>query len=187
MLLLKTKQELLNSSVKLEEAQAEATAKTNKQTSAAIEAIKYVNKLNEQSLTIAEKRDKATKEYLKNLDVIRKSDPENPILKEENVKKTLNWINDQFKEPEKRAKAYVDGAGLQMLMRLREQEAALREQLTTSGKLGSSQQELAKFEQQIADIKEKKTLTTQQKAYWQSKTRSAINSIKTLPLSKSLH
>ncbi|EJL6764610.1 phage tail tape measure protein [Vibrio cholerae] len=51
-----------------------------------------------------------------------------------------------------------------MLMRLREQEAALREQLTTSGKLGSSQQELAKFEQQIADIKEKKTLTTQQKS-----------------------
>lgn len=164
LLLLKTKQELLNSSVKSEEAQAEATAKTNKQTSAAIEAIKYVNKLNEQSLTIAEKRDKATKEYLKNLDVIRKSDPENPILKEENVKKTLNWINEQFKEPEKRAKAYVDGAGLQMLMRLREQEAALREQLTTSGKLGSSQQELAKFEQQIADIKEKKTLTAQQKS-----------------------
>ncbi|MBJ6915506.1 hypothetical protein JG636_18980, partial [Vibrio cholerae] len=60
LLLLKTKQELLNSSVKSEEAQAEATAKTNKQTSAAIEAIKYVNKLNEQSLTIAEKRDKAT-------------------------------------------------------------------------------------------------------------------------------
>ncbi|MBF4337855.1 phage tail tape measure protein, partial [Vibrio anguillarum] len=52
----------------------------------------------------------------------------------------------------------------QMIMRLREQEATLSKQLENNAKLGAAQQELVKFEQQIADLKEKKTLTAQQKS-----------------------
>ncbi|MBF4301715.1 hypothetical protein, partial [Vibrio anguillarum] len=46
----------------------------------------------------------------------------------------------------------------------REQEATLSKQLENNAKLGAAQQELVKFEQQIADLKEKKTLTAQQKS-----------------------
>ncbi|EOW9244895.1 phage tail tape measure protein [Vibrio cholerae] len=156
--------DLLSDEIKIEEEAAKKEAEFNKLQNDAIEASQAINKVKEEGLSLDEKREKAIKAYLDNIEKIRKANPQSALLDPKAIEKDLERIKEQFKEPEKRAKAYVDGAGLQMLMRLREQEAALREQLTTSGKLGSSQQELAKFEQQIADIKEKKTLTTQQKS-----------------------
>ncbi|MVC41403.1 phage tail tape measure protein [Vibrio cholerae] len=161
---LKARKELLESTIKSEEEAAKKKAEINQLEKDAIEASQAINKVKEEGLSLDEKREKAIKAYLDNIEKIRKANPQSALLDPKAIEKDLERIKGQFKEPEKRAKAYVDGAGLQMLMRLREQEAALREQLTTSGKLGSSQQELAKFEQQIADIKEKKTLTTQQKS-----------------------
>lgn len=156
--------DLLSDKIKTQEEEAKKKAEINQLEKDAIEASQAINKVKEEGLSLDEKREKATKAYLDNIEKIRKANPQSELLDPKAIEKDLERIKEQFKEPEKRAKAYVDGAGLQMLMRLREQEAALREQLTTSGKLGSSQQELAKFEQQIADIKEKKTLTTQQKS-----------------------
>ncbi|EOW9398458.1 phage tail tape measure protein [Vibrio cholerae] len=156
--------DLLSDKIKTQEEEAKKKAEINQLEKSAIEASQAINKVKEEGLSLDEKREKAVKAYLDNIEKIRKANPQSELLDPKAIEKDLERIKDQFKEPEKRAKAYVDGAGLQMLMRLREQEAALREQLTTSGKLGSSQQELAKFEQQIADIKEKKTLTTQQKS-----------------------
>ncbi|TVO07459.1 phage tail tape measure protein [Vibrio cholerae] len=156
--------DLLSDKIKTQEEEAKKKAEINQLEKDAIEASQAINKVKEEGLSLDEKRDKAIKAYLDNIEKIRKANPQSELLDPKAIEKDLERIKEQFKEPEKRAKAYVDGAGLQMLMRLREQEAALREQLTTSGKLGSSQQELAKFEQQIADIKEKKTLTTQQKS-----------------------
>ncbi|EOW9496702.1 phage tail tape measure protein [Vibrio cholerae] len=156
--------DLLSDKIKTQEEEAKKKAEINQLEKSAIEASQAINKVKEEGLSLDEKREKAVKAYLDNIEKIRKANPQSELLDPKAIEKDLERIKEQFKEPEKRAKAYVDGAGLQMLMRLREQEAALREQLTTSGKLGSSQQELAKFEQQIADIKEKKTLTTQQKS-----------------------
>ncbi|EMN6272650.1 phage tail tape measure protein [Vibrio cholerae] len=156
--------DLLSDKIKTQEEEAKKKAEINQLEKSAIEASQAINKVKEEGLSLDEKREKAVKAYLDNIEKIRKANPQSELLDPKAIEKDLDRIKEQFKEPEKRAKAYVDGAGLQMLMRLREQEAALREQLTTSGKLGSSQQELAKFEQQIADIKEKKTLTTQQKS-----------------------
>ncbi|HFG1874927.1 TPA: phage tail tape measure protein, partial [Vibrio cholerae] len=156
--------DLLSDKIKTQEEEAKKKAEINQLEKDAIEASQAINKVKEEGLSLDEKREKAIKAYLDNIEKIRKVNPNSEALDPKEIEKGLKTIREQFKEPEKRAKAYVDGAGLQMLMRLREQEAALREQLTTSGKLGSSQQELAKFEQQIADIKEKKTLTTQQKS-----------------------
>ncbi|WP_114774153.1 phage tail tape measure protein [Vibrio cholerae] len=156
--------DLLYDKIKTQEEEAKKKAEINQLEKSAIEASQAINKVKEEGLSLDEKREKAVKAYLDNIEKIRKANPQSELLDPKAIEKDLERIKEQFKEPEKRAKAYVDGAGLQMLMRLREQEAALREQLTTSGKLGSSQQELAKFEQQIADIKEKKTLTTQQKS-----------------------
>ncbi|WP_336918692.1 phage tail tape measure protein [Vibrio cholerae] len=156
--------DLISDKIKTQEDEAKKKAEINQLEKDAIEASQAINKVKEEGLSLDEKREKAIKAYLDNIEKIRKVNPTSESLDPKEIEKGLKTIREQFKEPEKRAKAYVDGAGLQMLMRLREQEAALREQLTTSGKLGSSQQELAKFEQQIADIKEKKTLTTQQKS-----------------------
>lgn len=150
--------------VKIQEDEAKKKAEINKLEKDAIEASLAVNKVKEEGLSLDEKREKATKAYLDNIEKIRKANPESKLLDPQAIEKDLERIREQFKEPEKRAKAYVDGAGLQMLMRLKEQEAALREQVSTGVKLGASQKELVKFEQQIADIKEKGTLTAQQKS-----------------------
>lgn len=60
--------------------------------------------------------------------------------------------------------AYRDDAATRFLATLREQEATLRAQLQGTDKLTASQRELVKFEQQIADLKEKRTLTAEQKS-----------------------
>ncbi|HFQ5326177.1 TPA: phage tail tape measure protein [Vibrio vulnificus] len=150
--------------VKIQEDEAKKKAEINKLEQDAIQASEAINKVKEDGLSIDEKREKAVKAYLDNIEKIRKANPESKLLDPQAIEKDLERIREQFKEPEKRAKAYVDGAGLQMLMRLKEQEAALREQVSTGVKLGASQKELVKFEQQIADIKEKRTLTAQQKS-----------------------
>lgn len=63
-----------------------------------------------------------------------------------------------------KARAFTDDAGTKALLQYHEQEAALRAQLVVSDKLTGSQKEMARFEQQIADLKDKKTLTADQKS-----------------------
>lgn len=69
-----------------------------------------------------------------------------------------------------KAKAYTEAADIKLLDNLREQEAALKAQSVLidgqTGKvvqLGQQAQALAKWEQQLADIKSKQTLTADQK------------------------
>lgn len=50
------------------------------------------------------------------------------------------------------------------LQRLREQEAAVKEQLLTTEKLTSAEQEYAKFVQRVADLKKRDILTTDEKS-----------------------
>lgn len=86
-------------------------------------------------------------------------------LSSDEYTKRVAGINEKYKDPKGPApKAFQDDAGTKYLMQLRETEASLKEQLTQNEKLTASQRELAKFEQQIADIKEKKTLTADQKS-----------------------
>lgn len=62
------------------------------------------------------------------------------------------------------SKAFQDDAATKYLQSLRETEASLQAQIGVSDKLTASEKELAKFAQQIADIKEKRTLTAEQKS-----------------------
>lgn len=55
-------------------------------------------------------------------------------------------------------------AGVRMLEQARQRQAVLEQQLATSEKLTTAQQDLAKFEQQVADIKGKQTLTAAEKS-----------------------
>lgn len=59
---------------------------------------------------------------------------------------------------------YSESAAQKMLSSLKEQQMVLIQQRDTSSSLGSQQQALVKWEQQLADIKAKKTLTADQKS-----------------------
>lgn len=71
---------------------------------------------------------------------------------------------DRYNESLSKGKAYQDDAATRMLQSLREQQASLVTQLSTTQKLTASEQELAKFAQLVADLKGKSILTAEQKS-----------------------
>ncbi|WP_150614974.1 phage tail tape measure protein [Pandoraea terrigena] len=73
-------------------------------------------------------------------------------------------INDKYKDnAPKHEKAYTDDAATRFLQQLRDQDAALQAQLSTTGRMSEAEKELVKFDQQISDWKGK-TLTADQKS-----------------------
>ena len=78
----------------------------------------------------------------------------------------LKQINEQGQRSPRspRSRAYTEDAGQKMLDSLRQQYAAMQAQSTETDKLGQAQQALIKWEQQLADIKSKQTLTADQKS-----------------------
>ncbi|MEN5159687.1 phage tail tape measure protein [Achromobacter spanius] len=80
----------------------------------------------------------------------------------ETQKKLIDQINDKYKDPA--AKAYTEDAATKLLQQYREAEASLQAQITSEGKLATWGQKRAEFEQQIADLKDKKVLTADQKS-----------------------
>lgn len=84
-------------------------------------------------------------------------------------------IRDKYKEPKTpkgpAAKAYTEDAGMKMLDSARQTNAVLTQQLASingqgiaTEKVGAQAQALIKWEQQLADIKSKQTLTADQKS-----------------------
>ena len=80
----------------------------------------------------------------------------------ETQKKLIDQINDKYKDPA--AKAFTEDAATKLLQQYREAEASLQAQITSEGKLATWGQKRAEFEQQIADLKDKKVLTADQKS-----------------------
>lgn len=84
----------------------------------------------------------------------------------------LKTINDNSKDPKTpKGKAYAEDAGQKMLDQARQQFAVLQQQNSLIGlqkgevdKLGASGQALIKWEQELANIKTKQTLTADQKS-----------------------
>lgn len=73
-------------------------------------------------------------------------------------------IEEDYSKSAPKTKEYQDDAATRMLANLNQQEAVLREQLSSSEKLTGSRRELAQFEQQIADLRGKDQLTADQKS-----------------------
>ncbi|RRJ22592.1 phage tail tape measure protein [Rheinheimera mesophila] len=126
-----------------------------------IAAQQKINKLLDEGKSKEEQKAAAIKEYNANLDKIRAADPNSALLSPASVAKGLAAIEEKFKETTKKVS---DDSAKVYMMQLAQQEATLREQLDSNQKLGEAQKQLIKFEQQLADIKEKKTLTAQQKS-----------------------
>ncbi len=127
-----------------------------------IKAQQRINSLEEQSLTNAQKRQKALEQLTR--DLVKARAAGNDISSDAEAKLRAN-IEEKYKDPKTpKTKAYRDDAGQRMLLELQQQQAALEAQQSTGYKISAQQEALIKWEQQLADIKNKQTLTADQKS-----------------------
>jgi phage-related minor tail protein len=126
----------------------------------AVKTQQEADRVNQQYLSNADRRVKAIKQ-------------QNDFLKagaitQEQYASNLSRINEMYKDPKQpkqaKGKSYSEDAGQKLLDQINEQSSALNAQLTTTDKLSSVTQQRIKFEQQIADIKNKSQLTADQKS-----------------------
>lgn len=133
----------------------------NQRQQKSIEAQKVVNSLTEQTLSNEQKRKKEQ-------DKLTKAIKDGAVISKEEEARLRKNINDRYKDPKTpkipKGKAYTENAGVRMLDQLNQQYVTLTSQFDTTEKIGSAQQALIKWEQQLSDIKSKKTLTADQKS-----------------------
>lgn len=162
-----TRQELafLEQQKATKEAIARAEGNYREEQEKGVAAQREVDAIEKQFLTNAEKRNKEIKEYRRQLEDIRKANPNDARLDEDRIAKNIANIESKYKDPKTpRTKAYRDDAGERMLLQLKQEEASLQTQLLGENKLTDAQKKRAEFEQLIAELKEKKALTADQKS-----------------------
>ncbi|ELI8407859.1 phage tail tape measure protein [Yersinia enterocolitica] len=137
----------------------------------AIKAQQEVNKLIQQGLTSAEKREKGEKELNRWIEANKKAHAEDAtvaLLTEAEIAKARAGIEKQNKDPKipkgRTTAAYQDDAATKALLDSQARVAALREQATVTLAMTDQEKQLAKFTQQIADLKSKTILTADQKS-----------------------
>ena len=132
-------------------------------TKAAIDAEKEIDRIRQASLTKQEKLSAELAKYRQNIEAIRRANPNSNLLDPDRIARDEANIRERFRD-RTRPRAVTDDAATRLLQQLREAEAATRAQLDTTEKLTGSQKRLVEFEQQIADLKEKRSLTADQKS-----------------------
>ncbi|MFQ6285587.1 phage tail tape measure protein [Yersinia enterocolitica] len=137
----------------------------------AIKAQQEVNKLIQQGLTSAEKREKGEKELNRWIEANKKAHAEDAtvaLFTEAEIAKARAGIEKQNKDPKipkgRTTAAYQDDAATKALLDSQARVAALREQATVTLAMTDQEKQLAKFTQQIADLKSKTILTADQKS-----------------------
>ncbi|MGQ7862592.1 phage tail tape measure protein [Pseudomonas sp. 32A] len=88
-----------------EEKRKSDDAKTQKE---GIEAEQRLKQLSDSMLSNAEKRDKLTKAYLRDVEVLKKANPDDPKVQADYVAKTLQNIKDKNKDPKTASAGAVD-------------------------------------------------------------------------------
>lgn len=118
------------------------------------------DRVNQQYLSNADKRNKAIKQQSEFLKA--------GAITAEQYAKNASRINEMYKDPKPpktpKGKAYTEDAATRLLDQINQQTAAMQSQLDASHKLNSATQARVKFEQQIADLKSKTQLTADQKS-----------------------
>jgi len=154
------KRDALQAQITTEDVLSDAITKHNQAEQKRIKIQQDADRSGQQYLTNSDRRAKAIQQETKFLEA-------GAITAEEYAKR-LSRINEMYKDPEppkaRKGKAYTEDAGTRLLDQLNQQYATLQEQYTATEKIGSSQQALIKWEQQLSDIKGKKTLTAEQKS-----------------------
>lgn len=118
------------------------------------------DRVNQQYLSNADKRNKAIKQQSEFLKA--------GAITADQYAKNVSRINEMYKDPKApktpKGKAYTEDAATRLLDQINQQTAAMQSQLDASDKLNSATQARVKFEQQIADLKSKTQLTADQKS-----------------------
>lgn len=140
-----------------------AVAAGNVEEQKSIKTQQEADKVNQQYLTNAERRNKAIQQQS---DFLKAG-----AINAQQYAHNVAQINQMYKdpaEPKQRAgrqpKGYSEDAGQKLLDQINQQTAALTSQLQTADKLSSVTQQRIKFEQQIANLKTKSQLTADQKS-----------------------
>lgn len=159
---LKDKKAAQEENAKYDKDQAESEERTQ-------QAMTKVDALEKSAWTNARKRTEALKEYERELEVIRQKNPNDSRLAPDTVARVRANIAEQYKDP--KTPAYRESAGTRALDQARQRYSVLQQQNALIGaqrgevqKLGEAGQALVKWEQQLADIKDKKVLTADQKS-----------------------
>lgn len=118
------------------------------------------DRVNQQYLSNADKRNKAIKQQSEFLKA--------GAITADQYAKNVSRINEMYKDPKApktpKGKSYTEDAATRLLDQINQQTAAMQSQLDASDKLNSATQARIKFEQQIADLKSKTQLTADQKS-----------------------
>src|SRR3546814_10018773 len=116
---------------------------------AAIRAQDEIQKQREQSATKQEKLNKALGEYRQNIEEIRKANPNSAFLDPKQIAADEAAIRKQFAD--RGAGGSSIAAGVRMPEQERQRQAVMDQQLATSEKLSTAKQDVAQFEQQVAE------------------------------------
>ena len=142
---------ILQSAVNLQNDLSGAISSANAATQRQITLQQQSDKDGEQFATAAEKRAKAIK--------LEKTYLDAGVISLKEYDNRVSRINEMYKDPaapkQRQGKAYTEDAGSRLLEQINQQSAALVSQLNTTEKLSSVTQQRIKFEQQIADIRQK--------------------------------
>ncbi|HFY9731321.1 TPA: phage tail length tape measure family protein [Klebsiella quasipneumoniae] len=152
--------DLLESVANLQGDVTKGQAKAKEAEQQRIKTQQEADRVNQQYLSNADKRNKAIKQQSEFLKA--------GAITAEQYAKNVSRINELYKDPKSpktpKGKAYTEDAATRLLGQINQQTAALQSQLDASDKLNSATQARVKFEQQIADIKSKTQLTADQKS-----------------------
>lgn len=111
----------------------------------------------------ASKQAKLQKALLDNQREINKARAAGHKITAEDEAKLEQQLRDKYKERTTRARAIREDVGDARVASIARENAALVEQLGTTQKLSSAERDLAKFNQEVAELKERRILTAQQK------------------------
>ncbi|HEC2574459.1 TPA: phage tail length tape measure family protein [Raoultella ornithinolytica] len=152
--------DLLESVANLQGDVTKGQAKAKEAEQQRIKTQQEADRVNQQYLSNADKRNKAIKQQSEFLKA--------GAITAEQYSKNVSRINEMYKDPKPpktpKSKAYTEDAATRLLDQINQQTAALQSQLDASDKLNSATQARVKFEQQIADLKSKTQLTADQKS-----------------------
>ncbi|WP_194429099.1 phage tail length tape measure family protein [Klebsiella pneumoniae] len=152
--------DLLESVANLQGDVTKGQAKAKEAEQQRIKTQQEADRVNQQYLSNADKRNKAIKQQSEFLKA--------GAITAEQYAKNVSRINEMYKDPKPpktpKSKAYTEDAATRLLDQINQQTAALQSQLDASDKLNSATQARVKFEQQIADLNSKTQLTADQKS-----------------------
>ncbi|HEL6221845.1 phage tail length tape measure family protein [Klebsiella pneumoniae] len=152
--------DLLESVANLQGDVTKGQAKAKEAEQRRIKTQQEADRVNQQYLSNADKRNKAIKQQSEFLKA--------GAITAEQYAKNVSRINEMYKDPKPpktpKGKAYTEDAATRLLDQINQQTAAMQSQLDASDKLNSATQARVKFEQQITDLKSKTQLTADQKS-----------------------